>query len=188
MLPQDMPTSVVLIEKGGNFFVYEPGLGVVASGSTVSDAYGKFVAARRVYVDCIEQAGLAVSPASPPQQGGELSLRRDVRGELGMFLAKTLIVMLVIGAIFGPIFLVAGRAIERAAGGIGQELAGVGALSLADLSRKTGDIVRDWQDLPEDKKVQLRENLGTISRELTPFLEAWRNPPAVEKPPARPGR
>jgi len=176
--------TVVLVEKGGRFFVYQPALGVIAADDTVERAYDKFVGAKRAYLDDLAKAGLSLSPAvSAPSQAPP----RHIAGELAFFLAKTCIVFVLIGAFVLIAADQAGRAVNRLASGIDQAIAPLKSISLLDLADKAADIAKDAQNLPPEKKDALRRNLAIISREAAPFFEAWRNPPQAQpttQPPA----
>ena len=54
----------------------------------------------------------------------------------------------------------------------------LGSLSIAHLVDKVGLIAKDFHTLPDEKKDALRRNVGNLSRELSSYGEAWRNPPA----------
>ena len=79
----------------------------------------------------------------------------------------------------------AATVVPRAAASISSAIGGEGRLSLADVARKAEDIARDARNLPEEKKASLRQNIGAISRELAPFVDAWRNPPEVPANPPK---
>ena len=80
-----------------------------------------------------------------------------------MFLAKTAIFILVLGAIGATMFATT---------------SGGRPLSMADIADKAAEIARDVSGMPEDKKETLRRSVGVLSRELGPVIDAWRNPPA----------
>jgi len=158
------PSTVVVLERGGNFFAYEPGLGIVVSDETVEGAYRRFANAKRALMEDAERAGLAIrrlvaSPGSNPRAGSAVG-QRSVAAELTMFLAKTCIVFLVLGG-----FVALGGGLLK-------------PLAMADIADKAADIARDISSLPPEKKELLRQSVGIVSRELSPVGDAWRNPPS----------
>lgn len=171
ILPNQQSASIVLLARSGRFFVYEPGLGVIASAETVDGAYEKFDGIRRQHLEEVESAGLAArrSPSGPSKQ--------SIGRELGIFSAKVCIVLLVLAAILVPAISGMGRAIEQTANTISNRLSSTGSLSLNDVVQKATDIAKDAQDLSPERKETLRQSLEVISRELRPFVDAWRNPP-----------
>lgn len=176
----------MLIEKAGSFYFYEPGLGLIASGDTIESAYRKFTGARAELVQQAERAeiDLRVSGVQPTYIGAvkpsdraeRIAVGRSVPLELAIFLAKTCIVLIVIGALgaFGAIK--AGEAIGKAVAGLGP----AAPLSLADVAHKAADIARDARNLSAEDKELLRQSVGNISRELDGVFEAWKNPTAAQ--------
>jgi hypothetical protein len=157
-------STVVVLERGGNFFAYEPGLAIVVSDETIEGAYRRFVNAKRALVEEAEGAGLALrrlvaSPKANPQAAFGVG-QRGAAAELTMFLAKTCIVFVVLGGLIAL------------GGGLLKPLA------MADIADKAADIARDISSLPPEKKELLRQSVGTVSRELSPVGDAWRNPPS----------
>jgi len=174
----DSGHSVTLVEKNGRFFFFQPDVGVIASGESIEDAYQKFLGARHAFLREVEQAGLTVGDkhGAAGAQGIVLtSAVRNLSSELGLFVAKLCIAIVLIAAISGAV-------LTRAAGGIttaiDQVAGSAKSISIADVSRKAADIVKDLQSLTEHEKESLRQSVGTISRELDPIIDAWRNPPA----------
>lgn len=176
--PDQLPASTVLLAKGGRFFVYEPGIGVIASGNSVEGAYEKFSNVRHEHLAEVERAGLtAVRPIAKP-------FRPSVGRELAVFLAKVCIVLLVLAAIAIPCVLTLARALEQTVAGISSGLASTGSISLKDVVQKAADIAKDARDLPPEKKEALRRSIEAISREVEPFVDAWRNPTGPSNVPA----
>jgi len=176
-----LSSQTVLLENGGKFFVYQPTSGVIASGNSVTAAYQKFTDAQRVFLDTVQQAGLTAGVQESSGLTG-VAVHRSAIGELGLFAAKFGVVLLVLSGIGA----LAVGAIENAVGGatqgISRALAGVGSLTLSDIVTKSDDIVRDFKSVPEQRKEDFRKNVGEISRQLSPIVDAWRNPPdAVPK-------
>jgi hypothetical protein len=171
--------SAVLVEKGGRFFVYEPTLGVIAADDTVEKAYDKFLNAKRAYLDDVAQAGLSMAPPSAAPVVRSVASRHFV-GELGLFVAKTCIVFVLVGVLLLVAADQAARTVNRLASGIDQAIAPLKSISLADLAVKAADIAKDARDLPAEKKEMLRRSIGTISLETAPFFDAWRNPPHAQ--------
>ena len=145
------PSTAVVIERGGIFFVYEPSLGIVVSDETIEGAYRRFAGAKRALVDEAERAGLTirrfVAPAEPQLQPQLAGGQRPVVAELTIFFAKICIVFLVIG---GLIALGAGF---------------VKPLAMGDIADKAADIARDISSLSPDKKDLLRQSVGGNVRE-----------------------
>lgn len=161
-------STAVLFEKSGKFYCYEPGLGLLASDDSVEGVYNKFMEAKRRFIAEVEQAGLTANLLAPVVHGTErakLIAGRDIANELGLFLAKICIVLIVVGG-------TAVVAVKHSVGDVS-----IQGISMVDIANKAADIVRDVQAMPQDRKESLRQNIGILSREATPFVEAWRNPP-----------
>jgi hypothetical protein len=81
---------------------------------------------------------------------------------------------------------VAVSAVESSLAGVAQSVSRVvgslGPITLSDVVAKSDDIVRDLKTLPENRKEDLRRNVGEISRQLTPLVDTWRNPPTSASP------
>jgi len=175
-------TDVVLIEKNGRFFFFQPDIGVIASDEGIEGAYGKFSDARRAFWNEVAQAGLEAggqgAVAGSRRPGREIVAvaargRRGMVAELGLFVAKLCIVFALIGGVGAVV-------VTRAAGGIATALQQIGPpkpISLADVSVKAADIVKDIQSLTKEEKESLLRSVAAISRELDPIVEAWRKPP-----------
>lgn len=185
-IPRDRsPSAVVLVEKEGRFFVYEPELGVIASADNVEAAYARFLEARRGFIAEVDEAGLAVPRTAPTAQVEALPVaRQGLARELGLFVAKVVIVFIGVGAI--ALVAVSGirQSVDHLVASVGPAVGGFGKLSLADVVVKAEDIARDAGNLPDDSKESLRQSVGALSREIEPVVEAWRNPPSA--PPAKP--
>lgn len=161
-------STAVLLERGGRFFVYRTNLGIIGSDQTVEGAYRKFAAAKAALVEEAERAGLRVSPVvaptrAPARLGQSRDGQRSVLGELAVFFAKTVIFILVIGAVGATIAMMA---------------SGGKPLSAADIADKAAEVARDVSGMPPEKKESLRQSVGVLSRELGPVIDAWRNPPS----------
>jgi hypothetical protein len=172
--------TAVLLENGGRFYFYQPGLALIASDQSLTSAYRKFVGIRHAFIEEAERFGWVGHRSPPRVPAGELE-RPPARGaaaELAMFVAKVAIVLL----------LVAGLG---AAAAIGMKNAvGGGGVSMVDIANKAAEIVRDVQAMPSDRKESLRQSIGILSREAAPVVDAWRNPPPLAEPnvdPAAPG-
>lgn len=179
--PDQLSASTVLLARGGKFFVYEPGLGVIASGDSAQGAYERFSDVRQQFLADVEHAGLTAG--RPPAQFS----RQSVGRELGTFFAKVCIVLLVLAAIAIPAALSVGQVLEQTLTAVSNSLASTGAISLRDVVQKAADIAKDARDLPPDKKESLRQSIGAISHEVSPFVDAWRNPPDPVGAPAEAG-
>jgi hypothetical protein len=178
------PSTTVLIERGGSYFVYEPALGIIASGDTVEGAYRKFLDTRRDLMEQVERAGLTVSrnqSSTPlPAAGGVPG--RSFLGELGLFAAKLCIVLVLVGAIGGMAVRSLAKSIDGVASGVSQALAPFSSIVLADVVRKADDVASDARSLTVEQKESLRRSIGILSRELQPLFEAWRDPPQTQAP------
>ena len=182
--------AAVLLEKGGKFYFYQPGTSVIASGDTIETAYGKFLDARHDFLTQVESAGLQVDaagltvgePAGPMTVEARIG-RRGAFAELALFLAKTCIVLMIIGGITATVVVRAASGIAEA---VDHALKPVSTISLADISHKAADIVKDAQSLTKEQRESLRLSIGTISREIEPYVEAWRNPPTATQPNSNP--
>jgi hypothetical protein len=175
--------DVVLIEKHGRFFFFQPDIGVIASDATVEGAYDKFLGTRRAYLSEVTQAGLTTGgrhgAAAPSRGAPKISAAaahggRRIATELAVFVAKLCIVLVVIGGLGAMLGV-------RAANSIGSALEQVATsrqLSFQDMVRKAADIAKDIQSLTKEEKEVLTRSIGTISHELDPVVDAWRNPPS----------
>jgi hypothetical protein len=174
----DSGRSVTLVEKNGRFFFFQPDVGVIASDESIENAYQKFLGARHEFWREIEQAGLSVGNSRGAPGAHEIVLSptgRSVPSELGLFVAKFSLAMILIAAIGG---VVVTRAASGIAAAIDQVTGPARSISIADVSRKAADIVKDLRSLTESEKESLRQSIGAISREIDPIVDAWRNPPA----------
>jgi hypothetical protein len=158
-------TTAILVEKSGRFFFYEPGLALIVSDDGIKRAHEKFVDARQAFFEEADRAGLragrpaAVTRVARPAQ--QLA-GRGVAAELGLFLAKICIVLLIV------------------AGGGAAVMMGItppGSVSMVDIADKAAVIVKDVQAMPQDRKDSLRQSITILSREAAPMIDAWRNPP-----------
>lgn len=162
------PSTAVLLERGGSFFVYEPNLGIIASDETVEGAYRRFAGAKRALAEDAERAGLMLrrsvaSARLPAQPRPSAPGRRGVVAELTMFVAKIGIFFVVVGAIGVAVLMAIGPTVKP--------------LGMADIVDKAAEIARDISSLSPEKKELLRQSVGIVSRELDPVGDAWRNPP-----------
>lgn len=186
-------SAAVVLEKNGRFFAYQPGLALISSADTVEAAYRKFSEARRSFLEDAKQAGLGVDSAAvaPPAKHERLVVSRDgLAAELGLFLAKTCIVLLVVGGLGAVAAAAAIRAagsltgslapeIARATSGASEFFKSFSSISMVDIANKAAVIVQDVQAMPEYRKESLRQSVGILSREAAPIVEAWRNPPPL---------
>jgi hypothetical protein len=172
----DSGHSVTLVEKNGRFFFFQPDVGVIASDESIENAYQKFLGARHAFWREVEQAGLTVgSQRAAEAQPVLAATGRSVPAELGLFAAKLGIAVVLIGAVGGVV-------VTRAAGGVvaavDRIVGPMTSVSMADVSRKAADVVKDMRSLTDQERETLRQSVGTISREIAPMVDAWRNPPA----------
>jgi len=168
-----------LLERDGRFFFFQPDIGVIVSDEDIDKAYAKFVEARRAFLHEAERAGLTPGGSATFAQTGSATGVRTAAGrslgvELGLFVAKLVIALVLIGAIGGAVI---SRAAGTVAAAIDQAIGPSKSISLADITRKAADIVKDIQSLTKEEKESLRQSVGAISRELGPIADAWRNPP-----------
>jgi hypothetical protein len=173
----DSGRSVTLVEKNGRFFFFQPGVGVIASDESIENAYQKFLGARDAFWHEVEQAGLTVGSSQRAAEAQPVlaATGRSVPAELGLFVAKLGIAVGLIGAVGGVV-------VTRAAGGVvaavDRIVGPMTSVSMADVSRKAADVVKDMRSLTDQERETLRQSVGTISREIAPMVDAWRNPPA----------
>lgn len=178
---QERPSSAILLERQGRFFFYQPGLGVIASGESVGAAYERFAGARSSYLAEAERAGLTTVPPTAATGSfvgptGTTVARPDMLRQLALFGIKTVIVLAIIGVVAQVVANSIGGAIDRAS----QALARLEPISIQDVGDKTAEIVRDFKQLPENRRDAFLQNIGILSRTLEPYVEAWRNPPPLE--------
>ena len=179
------PPAAVLLEKDGRFVFYQPDIGVIASDDSIDAAYAKFASARRGFLEEVERAGLTTGGAFVARAAEHTARPRDFAGELKLFLVKTCIVLLVVGAI-GALLA---RSVSDLTSAIDQALKPLKTITLADVARKAADVAKDAQTLTKQEKESLRQSVGTISREIEPIVDAWRTPPtAISNPEAAPAR
>jgi hypothetical protein len=174
----DSGRSVTLVEKNGRFFFFQPDVGVIASDESIESAYQKFLGARQAFQREVEQAGLAVGGnqgVSSEQQIMVAPAGRNILSELGLFVAKFCIALVLIAVISG---VVVTRATNGIAAAIEHAIGPVKSISMGDVSLKAADVLKDLRSLTAQEKESLRQNIGAIARELEPMIDAWRNPPA----------
>ena len=167
--------TAVLVEKQGRFYVYQPGIALIASDDSVAGAYRKFDGVRRAFIEEVERFGLVGRPLAEPARDARPagpSAGRSVAAELGIFVVKCCIVVLLVAGL--PAALLAGLAPRE-------------GVSFADVASKVTEIARDVQALPPESKEALRQGIGALARELAPVIEAWRNPPPASEPKSDPG-
>ncbi len=173
-------SSAVIIEREGSYFVYEPSLGIVASGTTAEGAYRKFLDARRDLMIEVDRAGLAIGGHAAPSGPAVIAKgvpARSFLGELGLFSAKLFIVLALVGIAGSAAVRGIAKSVDGLTAGINQALAPLNSIVLADVVRKAGDVARDAQSLTAEQKESLKRSITILSRELEPLSEAWRNPP-----------
>lgn len=179
---RDLSSQIVLLERDGRYFFYQPALGLIASGDDVASAYQRFGDAQRLYLDDVRRAGLGIPTANEAGQATGVAVHRSVASELGLFAAKCGLVLVLIGG--AGVFAVS--AIQNSLTSVAQSMsrvtAALSSFTLSDVINKSDDIVRDIKSLPENRKEDLRRNVGEISRALTPIGETWRDPAASASP------
>ena len=151
---------------------------MIASSDSVTRAYEKFVEARREYTQNVARAGLTFGSRPVANvQAAERPLLRQFALELGLFVVKTCIVF----AIIGELAVVAGSRVTQAAEqlvrSVSPQVEWMGKISLSDVAIRLGDVARDAQNMPPERKEILRQSIGILSREAEPWIDAWRNPP-----------
>ena len=178
--------EVVVLERDGRFYVYQPDLAILASDENIERAYNKFSDARNIFLAEVERTGLNLGQV-PADVSHSAKTRnavgpRGIAVELGVFAVKVCLVLILIGALGVVTAAEIGRSIKGASQAVAQKLAPLGAISMSDAVTKAEDVARDLRDLPDARKESLRTSLSAISRELTPFIEAWRNPAPTTSP------
>lgn len=174
------PSSAVMIERAGRFFFYQPETGVVASGASLEGAFEDFSRKRTLHAEEVALAGILIERAPAAVEGGPL--RRDLKGELVLFLAKFCVVIVVLAV--AAVIVVS--AISGAAQKIVATLAPLGAISMRDAADKAELMARDIREMPPERKDALRRSIAVISREVEPYVEAWRNPATAAGTPGSP--
>lgn len=180
-LGKEADFTAVLLEKKGKFYFYQPGLGLIASGSTISEAHQKFAAGRATLFEEAKNAELVIghpvaSMATLSSAQSTVAItEKGVFRELGMFAAKFCLVLLVLGGIGGA--GVAG--LTHLVGKLGE---GAKPLSLDDIARKAEEVARDVRNTPEDSKEMLRRSIAALSRAVEPLVDAWRKPDGLPDP------
>ncbi len=174
--------QVVLLERGGRYYFYQPAIGLIASGDDVASAYQKFDNAKRLYLDDVRRAGLAIPAAAEIRPATGVAVHRGFASEIALFATKCALVLVLIGGIGAVAVSAVQNSLAGVAQGLSRAVAAVGSVTLSDVVTKSDDIVRDLNTLPENRKEDLRRNVGEISRQLTPITETWRNPPASAGP------
>jgi hypothetical protein len=178
----DLSSQIVLLERDGRYFFYQPAVGLIASGDDVASAYQKFGHAQRLYLEDVQRAGLAIPTAHDVRQATGVAVHRSVASEIGLFAAKCGLVLVLVGGAGAFAVSAVQSSLAGVAQGMSRGIAAIGSFTLSDVITKSDDIVRDINTLPENRKEDLRRNVGEISRQLTPFVETWRNPPASAGP------
>lgn len=170
-------SSAVLLENAGRYFFYQPEIGIIASDDTVEAAYATFTAARQKYYAEMAEAGLDV-PVRP-----EVVAQRRIFGslgrELGLFFARIAVVIIVVATLGFGVALGVRSGVDRLTDMIAFQIDTQKPISMKDVVKKAEDVARDMRDLTDKQKETLRQSVGTISRELAPAFDAWRNPPSV---------
>ncbi len=147
--------QVTLVEKDGRFYLFDSKLAVIGSGDGIEEAYKQFIQRRDLYVSDVEKAGMASIIFAPPPK----AMRMRVLAELSMFLAKTVLVILVLA-------------------GLGAwAIAPLSPLSMSDVADKVWDMGVDMQGMKDEQRRKLSLGLGEVSRQLRPLGDIWRNPP-----------
>jgi hypothetical protein len=175
-----LPLKAVLFEKDGRFYFFDPGFGVIASGATVEQAYGKFTELRTAHAGEIERAGLG--PTALPGRAADAAPRRSFGRELGLFAAKFILALVIVAAVGLPVAASIARGVSGALAGA---MASIQPISLADVAQKAADIARDAEELPPAKKEAMRQSIAVIRRELGPIVDAWSDPPGQRPPSGR---
>ena len=169
--------NTILLERGGRYYFVDPASSVIASGSTVAQAYEKFAQARTDLLGEVERAGLSLSDVvSRPT---EVATRPGFGRELALFVAKFCVALVIVGAVGLPVAATIARGVSDA---LSAAAASIQPISLVDVAQKAADIARDAEELPPEKKESLRRSIAIIRRELGPVVDALSEP--VQPPPA----
>ncbi len=176
--------AAVVVEREGKFFIYQPSLGVIASDERIDYAYRKFDEARRAFFQNMNLAGLHVP--EPPDVIERRTSLNAIAKEAGVLLARMAVVLAVVFALFLGIALGVKGAVDGLVNLVAAKVNAVGPLSIKDVVVKAGDIALDFRDLNERQRESLQQSIGIISREVEPYVAAWRNPPPLPPPAAKP--
>ena len=177
-------SSAVLLESAGRFFFYQPETGIIASGENVDAAYANFSGARQQYYADMARAGLDVP--LPPEVVARRRFLASLGKEMGVILGRISIVVIVIATLGVAVAQGVRSGVDRLTDMIALEFDSAQPLSLRDVVKKAEDVARDTQDLTDKQRDTLRRSIGTISRELSPLIDAWRNPPQAQPKAAEP--
>jgi hypothetical protein len=185
-------SEMVVIEKDGRFFLFQPDLGVIVSDESLEKAHAKFVDVRQAFLKDVERAGVTLgrhraASTSIPTSAVSVPSRQVIAVELGLFAVKFCVILVFVVATGAVVVGHIAKAVDQAVLGIAPRIDALTKLSLADVSIKAADIARDAQNLPESRKEALRQSIAVISRELEPVAEAWRNPGSVAPAEIKPG-
>lgn len=184
-------SEMVVIERDGRFFFFQPDLGVIVSDENLEKAHAKFVDVRQAFLKDVERAGVTLGRHRAASTSIPTSVvapsRQVIAVELGLFTAKFCVILVFVVAIGAVVVGHIAKAVDQAVSGIAPQIDALTKLSLADVSIKAADIARDAQNLPESRKEALRQSIAVISRELEPVAEAWRNPGSVAPAEVKPG-
>jgi hypothetical protein len=165
------PFSAVLLERNGRYYFFDSLSSVIASGDTVAQAYEKFTAVQVDQFGEFERAGLGQPGVAG--RAGDAATRPGFGRELGLFIAKFCLALLIIAAFGLPVVAGIARGIEAA---VSAATASIHPISLADIADKAADVAGDAQRLTPEKKESLRRSIGIIKRELGPVVDALSEP------------
>lgn len=187
---QELPYRVILSEKNGKFYFYQPELNLIASGDTVAVAYENFRDVRLEFLHEIERAGLENELPTPRARRVKGTPRdgQPIVRELGMFIVKTAIVLVIVAVIGIAGMFAAERSVGRLtarldAGAFKNLFGGVQHASLVDFINKAAVHA---EAMPPARKEQLRESVGILAREAKPIVEAIEAPFVTPANSARP--
>lgn len=184
--PRERHYTALLQERNGKFFIYQPEFGIIAVGESITAAHEKYLSLKRDFLTEIEHAGLQdLLPSPVTLTGGHSpagSRRGTLSAELRLFIAKTSIVLAIMGLIGVTLVISTKRPIDRliaSATDIVRTAHSLEHISAIDIVNK---IAQHAQAVPPARKEKLRQDIETLSREAAPLISSWQKPsPAPPK-------
>jgi len=170
-----LPFNAVLFEREGRFYFLDPTSSLVASGSTVAQAYDKFAEVRANQLGDLDRAGLNLP--GPAGRSDGAAARPGFGREIALFTTKFCIALVIVAAIGLPIAAGIARGVGAA---LSAAAASIQPISLSDIVQKAADVARDAEQLPPEKKESLRRSIAVIKRELGPVVDALGDSPAPQ--------
>jgi hypothetical protein len=159
--------EVVIQRDGGTYIAAVPQLGLFARGPDPATALGALEAKKkRLAADIDATGGVVAFPQLPPPSAKE----RSRVGALGLFAAKVAIfLLLVCGALIGSGAIIANKLHGAIVSAMGSESVG-GSRFWSKIEQELHRAADPRQELPEEKKQQLLEDLRVVVKRWRPFV------------------